>query len=282
MINHKLTDLACESYEQDKEKNPENGIISSLYDINEYSIIETNITNKIGEELTGRKIGKYLTLYSKNVWKYTEFEQKSVSLALSFCIKKSMKNFCLSKPSFLVVGLGNRQISADALGPMCIDKMTPTHHLKSNKNLYDAFGYDLSLIAPQVLGQSGIESSEIVKNAIKSINPACLILIDSLSTSSLDRLCSTFQVTNTGLTPASAIKEGRGEISSEKMGVPVISIGVPTAISLDALARFFKSENSSFSNIDCKDFLSPKDIDIILPTHSKIIADAITNVIKSM
>lgn len=285
MKKHVITDLACESYEADKEKNKKNGIISSLVEIFDYSLIKTEITNETGESITGKKIGKYLTLYAKNVWKYTEAEQGKVVNALSLCISELFDELNLKSPGYLVVGLGNRHISADKLGPLCVDEMTPTHHLKKNKVIFKEFGYDLSLLAPSVIGQSGIESADIVRGVIKSSGASCLILIDSLSTKSLDRLCATFQITNTGLVPASAIAHGRQEISRESTGIPVISIGVPCAICVNSLlsseANDIPGTKSNINRLDNTLFLTPKDIDIIVPSLSKIIAKAIIKSIKS-
>ena len=281
MKNTIKTDLACESYEAEFEKNSENGLVSSLYELNDYSIIETKILNGVGEKITGKKMGKYLTLYAKNVWKYNPCEQKKVCSALSFCIKSLLTDFNLKSPSFLVAGLGNRQIKADALGPLCIDRLIPTHHLKKESELYGSFGYDLSLVKPLVLGEGGIESSLMVKGAIECCGASCLILIDALSTSNIDRLCTTFQISNTGLTPASAIEDGRQEISRETMGIPVISIGVPCAISIDSILSSFAScKNSTIANIKSSFLVAPKEIDIIAPVLSKIIADSITDAIK--
>ncbi len=286
MKSYPSTDLACESYILSDPKNHENGIASFLKTVDGYDVIKTEILNSRGKELTGREIGKYLTLYAGNVYKYTENEQQKIALALSFCIRELLNEFKLTSHSFLVVGLGNRQISSDSLGPLCIDKMTPTHHLRGDKDLYSKYGYDLSLLAPGVLGQSGIEGADLVVNAIKSTGAGCLIVIDSLASKSLDRLCTTIQASNTGVFPGSGAGKTRKEISHASMGVPVISIGVPCVVSASNLMRSFFEGDFWGANSDEKIkegerlLVSPNNIDSIVDSFSSIISKAITDAIK--
>ena len=288
MKEYLQTDLACESYTIDDEKDSKNGIISHFYkDIFSYDIIKTEITNKTGEKITKKSIGKYYTLYVKDAWKYTIDEKENISCAIAFCINEILNDFGITSASYLAVGLGNRNISSDALGPLSIDEMIATHHLKDNKNIYNKFGYDLSLLAPPVLGQSGIDSVDIIKYAVDVTKASCLIVIDSLSTKSLDRLCTTLQITNTGIKPASAIKEGRKEISYKSIGIPVISIGVPCAINLESLVYSFLEGNATSRKLTKKSnnndalFLTRNEIENIVPAFAKIISNAITKAIKN-
>lgn len=281
---YERTDLACETYVLDDEKNKKNGIISSLFSSHGYDVIKTEITSKTGEEITGKKIGKYLTLYTGNVYKYTENEQDKISKALAFCIKEILSFLSIKETSFLVAALGNKDIKSDSLGPLCIEKLTPTHHLKNDKMLYSKFGYDLSLIPLPVLGKSGIESGELLKKALTLSGAECVFIIDSCVTKSIDRLCTTIQLSNVGILPGSGINYRRHEISKSSLGVPVISIGVPCAISASTLiySQLKKTKNidlkflKSYENL----YLSPSDIDLFLPVLSNVIKNAIIEAIK--
>lgn len=278
-----ITDLACETYVLDDEKNLENGIISSLEDVFGYDVIKTEITNDKGKALTGKEIGKYLTLYTGNVYKYTQNERKKISSALAICIKELIADFNLKGRTFLAVGLGNRHIISDSLGVLCIEGLVPSHHLKGNR-LFSKFDYDLASLSIPVLGQSGIECGDLIKKAAELLGADCLIIIDSCVTSSLPRLSTTIQVSNTGIFPGGGIKSGREKISREKTGVPVISIGVPTTISSSTLLYYLSSKNNLVLEATKNEeqiFLSPSDIDLSIRAMSEIIDEAIIKAIRS-
>ena len=282
---YKSTDLACESYVRNCEKNKENGIISSLDSILGYDLIKTEITNEIGEKITGKRMGKYLTLYLGDAYKYNEKEKKNMSGALALSINELLKEQSIKGHTFLVVGLGNKNISSDSLGSICIEKMTPTHHLIGDKKIFQKFGYDLALFSSPVLGQSGIESGNLVKMVKNEVNADCVIAIDSCITNSPNRLCRTIQLSSTGISPGSGINASRSEISKKTLGIPVISIGVPCAICLSSL--IYSTLSESMVNIDTEKlreyeqiYLSPSDVNLSLDTFSSIIKNGIISAIK--
>ena len=238
--------------------------------------IRVDILTKDAERAYKRKIGTYITLVCGKLAILDESSQKSVISALCDAIREILK--AEVDDSFLVVGLGNRFITSDSLGPICIDKMG---FLSKRRNVF--------LLSPSVFSQSGIESKELIKSAINATGATKLILIDALATSSLDRLCSTIQISSTGLCPGSGTNSSREKISEDEMGVPIVSIGVPTAISLSGM--FFditqgcdikKVPICVYNSINEHSGLlvSPNEIDAIISSTSTIISRAICEVTK--
>ncbi|MBQ8546675.1 MAG: GPR endopeptidase [Clostridia bacterium] len=270
MKNIQRSDLACESYLLDDEQNLKNGIKTTLHSISNYQAIETEILNSYGESITGKKQGKYLTLCLGKIWQHSEIElEKAVDL-IAFSLKKLFSDANLKKRSFLVVGLGNKRIISDALGPLTIEKMTPTAHLfELDRSLFNKFGYSLSLFEPKVSAISGQDSSELVLEISRLTKCACVILIDSLLSNSRLRLCKTVQVSNTGIVPG-ALRYIKKEITSELLALPVIAIGVPFAIA-------FESENELDKD---EIFFSPYDVDIMVEKYSQIISKGIEKAIS--
>lgn len=259
------TDLAYESYSTDDEKNPTNGIKTSVIGIDAGEIIKTEILNSKGEALTGRKMGTYLTIPQGYVYKYTKNEQKRASKVISRALFEVYK--WEKQPKALVVGLGNREITSDALGDYVLKELTPTLHLKNDSPaLFNSLGYELGVLFCPTVSQGGILASDTVKGLLKIMDFDLVIAIDSLLTSSTERLLSTVQISNTGILPGSASGKARGEISFETMGVPVICLGVPTVISAEALNINFDGEFFTLSNID-----------IQMNDLARVIADGITD-----
>ena len=252
MKNIQVSDLACESYVLDDEKNLKNGIKTTIHSISQYQAIETEILSAKGEELTGKRIGKYLTLCLGNVWKYSEQELEAIIDLIAHSLNILFHEINIKRKSFLVVGLGNKRITSDALGPLTIEKMTPTAHLKEiEESLFNKIGYSLSLLEPKVSATSGQDSEALIFEVTKLTGAECVILIDSLMSKSRLRLCKTLQISNTGIAPG-AIRSIKKEISSETLKAPVISIGVPFVIPID-----------NIENTNDEIFFAPYDVDII-------------------
>lgn len=174
----------------------------------------------------------------------------------------------------LAAGLGNTEITPDALGPAVARGIFATRHIP--KELTKAAGLDLlrqvSVITPGVLGQTGIEAGELIKAAAEKIKPAAVIVIDALAAQSGDRLFKTVQLCDTGISPGSGVKNNRGEISEKTVGVPVIAIGVPTVIDADTLSERLTGISPEKKS---KMFVTPKDVDMLTQRLAKLLAEAI-------
>lgn len=205
-------------------------------------------------------------------------------------IEKEQKKSC---PLLLLSGLGNRFATPDALGPYVLENITMNRHIKKEfGDVFSAKDKTLCGISPGVMSQTGMESCEILKGIVERVKPDALIVIDSLASRSVKRLCRTIQITNTGISPGAGIGNNRNKINRETMGVPVIAVGVPTVVDAgtiiyetleDALAkegyqedeiyRFFQSiTDKEIKNL----FVTPKDIDEEIRQVGKMIAAGVS------
>lgn len=172
-----------------------------------------------------KKKGKYITLEFEDVTDYENREK--VTNVLTDILKKMLK---LNNDSFgLVVGLGNDKSTPDSLGPLVVSDIIVTNHLYILNELSDNYKR-VAAINPGVMGETGIETSDIIDSVVKKIKPSFLIVIDALASKSIERLNKTIQITDTGIHPGSGIGNKRKEISFETLGIPVIAIGVPTVV----------------------------------------------------
>ncbi len=166
----------------------------------------------------------------------------------------------------LVTGLGNREITPDALGPATVLRVIATRHI--NRELAKQINLKglnpVAAIAPGVLGKTGIEAAEIIASVSKKIKPKAVIVIDALCAGCIERLGTTVQLSTAGITPGSGVKNSRSEISYNTLKVPVISIGVPTVI--DAATHFKCSEQM---------VVTPKDIDLLIDRFSTLLGNAL-------
>jgi len=200
----------------------------------------------------------------------------------------------LSKVSILIAGLGNNFITADSIGPKALSKVLITRHLKQHLGGLDNFGLiEMSGIAPGVLGQTGMETAEIIFSVAEKIKPSLVILIDALASRKISRLATTIQLSNTGIAPGSGVGNHRRAIDSELLGAPVVSIGVPTVVDAATLSYDVLEEAYNRAGIEKSDkltrevlnvaleesggnfFVTPKESDLIISEVSKVIGYAI-------
>ena len=213
------TDLAIDSLEENKSLK---GIKNKSYVLNSVKVTEV-ILNKENE--LKKKKGKYITLEFEDVT--DNDNMNNVIKSLTSILKKIVK--IKKEDLVLVVGLGNDKSTPDSLGPLTINDIVVTNHLFELGELSTNYNR-VAAINPGVMGQTGIETSDIINSIVKKINPQLLIVIDSLASKSIERLNKTIQITDTGIHPGSGIGNKRKEISFETLGIPVIAIGVPTVV----------------------------------------------------
>jgi len=203
------------------------GIKSSKTEIGNVVVTEV-LVDEIGSSKIGKKKGNYITIEFDDVTDYNNKEQlkKVFSKYLKQMLKKSNIK---ENASCLVIGLGNKNSTPDALGPNSIDNILVTSHLFAIGEVQSGFR-NVSAIAPGVMGQTGIETSEIILSLVKSVKPDFLLVIDALASQSLERVNKTIQMTDTGIHPGSGVGNSRKEISFEVVKIPVIAIGIPTVV----------------------------------------------------
>lgn len=291
------TDLALEAREMINEKKSEkmkenNSLPEGMFvntTENEYVII-TDIQIKSDEAMKaiGKKKGKYITLELKQSVLDTIDTQENTAITLAEEIKNFIKEHSKSDPKIMLVGLGNRNITADSLGPKVADKIVVTRHVKKlqNKNNNQNLEIDNRLgnicaIAPGVMGVTGIETSEIIKGMISTVSPDLLIVIDALASRKATRVNSTIQISDTGIVPGSGVGNHRMELSQEVLGIPVISVGVPTVVDALTLVKDVldnaKKDLPELENNDkiANMIVTPKNIDIAIERISDVVASAV-------
>lgn len=213
------TDLAIEVIPEDlsiEQKEIDNIKISKIY-IDEKS-----------SEIINKKIGNYITIEFEDIT--DDSNKENVKKIFIQELKELLKNMNIKKEdTCLIIGLGNRMSTPDALGPKTIDNLIITNHLYKLGMLDEKYRRVCAL-NPGVMGDTGIETSDIIKSVSKKIKPDFIIVVDALASSSIERINKTIQITDTGIHPGSGIGNSRKEISKEILDIPVIAIGVPTTV----------------------------------------------------
>jgi spore protease len=207
-------------------------------------LTEVKILNEQGAKAMGKPKGTYLTLEADRLSKADDEYHSEISEELARQIRKLMGEMIGWKeedlPSVLVVGLGNRSVTPDSLGPRVLGNLQVTRHLDGQYG--DTFLKDRSLpaisgIAPGVMAQTGMETAEILKGIIGQTHPDLIIAIDALAARSVHRLGTTIQLTDTGIHPGSGVGNHRHSLTKESLGVPVLAIGVPTVVGAAAIVH---------------------------------------------
>lgn len=217
------TDLAIDVIEtlQDQGINPE------ILKRGDMTITHIALDEENGKKL-GKKKGYYTTIEFLDVTDYHNREQ--LKEVFCDCLKDLMKRCCIGdNDSCLIVGLGNHRSTPDSLGPMVVEEVLVTNHLFVYGNVEDGFR-PVSAMSPGVMGETGIETSDFICSVVHSLNPDFLVVVDALASQSIDRVNRTIQMTDTGIHPGSGVGNKRKEISYDTLGIPVISIGVPTVV----------------------------------------------------
>lgn len=301
------TDLAIEVAQMFKEEKKQNinGVIidKKLDEGSEITIVK--VVNEEGAKSIGKPIGSYITI---DIPEYTAYDgelMNDVSESLGRTLKKLLN--VNKEDKILVVGLGNSKVTPDALGPLVVEKIMVTRHLSSvMPDAIDDEVISVGAIAPGVLGVTGIETFEIVDSLVKKIRPTLVICIDALGSRKTQRVNKTIQICDTGISPGAGVGNHRMKLNKETLGVKVIGIGVPTVVNAATIAsdtidlvldnlinnakegsefyKMLKSVDKNEKNILINDILdpfvselvvTPKEIDLMVESLSKIIANGI-------
>ena len=279
------TDLAAELREEYMKKyavshkGEPDGIKYAQKRKNGVGITEITVEDDNGARTLGKPKGKYITVEVGKIWQADADKFKNSADIIAGIIQ----SLSHGGPSTLVVGLGNRYITADALGPSAASHVIATRHIKEKeKNIYDTAGFgDVSVIVPGVLSQTGYEAAEQIKAAAQTLHPGRIIIIDALAARSLNTLETTVQITDTGICPGSGVGNDRGELSEAVFGVEVISIGVPTIVDTATLILdMFKEDEQSESVRAAAEkaagcYVCPKDTDRAVSEMARLIGYAV-------
>lgn len=225
------TDLAIESkelYSEGRDIEVE-GVSVEVEDKENYTVTRVKVINKTGMENLRKPIGNYITLDVPNLNNMDEDLKDEISKVVAKEIKALGLNHPHSKT--LIIGLGNWNISSDALGPKVIERVMVTRQYFVNYNKEtDETMANVSAIAPGVMGMTGIESADIIKGIIDKIKPDLLIAVDALASRKMDRVSTTVQISDTGISPGGGVGNKRMALNKETLGIPVLAIGIPTVV----------------------------------------------------
>lgn len=260
-IARKRTDLALESANAvDTEEQLPEGITVETKKTSCFEITDVAVTSEEAARRIEKPIGRYVTLETgSRLEQHTEdFEQSAYDLA------EEITSLIGEKENVLVVGLGNEEITPDSLGPRVISHIFATRHIKSNApELFSSDLGEVCAFAPGVMGQTGIEASELIKTVCEAVKPSLVIAVDALACSELSHLGKTIQLTDSGISPGSGVLNARKELSKETLGVPCLAIGVPTIADLGV-----KNEGEPM-------MVTPRTVDKLVSCSAQLISAAI-------
>ena len=218
------------------------------------AVTEVEIQTAAASERLGREMGRYVTVDLGPIHR----RETAAFRRSAHVLAKEIAKLLPHGGTVLVVGLGNRSMTPDRLGPLCCDHILVTHHLVEKEPSHFGGFRSVATLAPGVLGTTGVESAQVAAAVAGKVKPACVIAIDALAASDMERLCATVQLTDTGISPGSGVGNHRDGITEETLGVPVIALGMPTVAEAHG-GRF----------------VTPRDIDVQVAQCAKLVACAI-------
>lgn len=281
------TDLAVENVENLQENGvrpgEKDGVIMHKEEIDEDIRVTTiDIVNLKGEAMLGKPCGRYVTMEVTGILDEKEGVTERAARALAAELSKLVQHNYYLK--VLVVGLGNEKVTPDSLGPHTVSKVKITSHLFK---IFDCDGDEemssVSGLAPGVTATTGMETAELIEKAVDITKPDVVIAIDALAARNIDRVSTTIQLSDTGISPGAGMGNMRKQLNEETLGAKVIAIGVPTVIDsrtviLEAMEQLKIPEEKAYEYMDSREFdmvVTSTDIDIVIQAFSDIIAKAI-------
>lgn len=272
------TDLAAEDLENEGKREVENYNVGNL-NVQKIALDEANAKKY------GKKEGVYYTITTDAIIDLEHDLATEVSITLAKILEDIYEEYNLTQESYiLVLGLGNDEITPDSLGPKAVKNIFVTKHLADLGQLDEGLGI-IGAIAPGVMGQTGIETSDIIRALVKKTKPELVLVIDALASRSLHRVNRTVQISTAGINPGSGVGNKRKEISYKTLGVPVVAIGVPTVVDIASIfydiKDFFNETDdeidirSSLIESDLNFMVTNKDIDEMMNMMADIISKAV-------
>ena len=224
------TDLALEATEICEEQSTAlDGVVVDTKELEDCTITTVEIINEIGSKIMNKEIGKYITLES-DLMKFDDDDSREK--VINYLKDELIEIFGTDQSKkTLIIGLGNWNITSDALGPRAVSKTLVTRHIFKNYNKdYDDDFSEVAALSPGVMGITGIETVEIVKSIVDKIKPDRVVAIDALASRKMERVNSTIQISTGGIAPGGGVGNKRKALDKSYLGVDVIAIGVPTVV----------------------------------------------------
>lgn len=274
------TDLALEAKEIAGETS--SGVEVQEEQFKNMKVTKIDITSRQGAEEIGKEMGTYVTIELPTLTDdFKDTDERLIKMGELIC------ELLPEEGLVLVAGLGNVNITPDALGPKSAQGVLATRHIKGE--LAESVGLDalrsVAVIAPGVLGQTGVETGELIFSIAEKIKPSAIIAIDALASRRLERLGCTVQISNTGISPGAGVRNQRTKINQETTGVPVIGIGIPTVVDALTLANDLLADTKPASTDTeirrsvCPKgemmVVTPREIDLLVMRGAKLISMAV-------
>ncbi len=234
------TDLAVEAIENHKTAAALPHVRQSDRTLEGFAVHEVRILSEDAAREIGKPQGRYLTLELDALIRREEDAFPRACKALSTLLRELLPH--PNGGPVLIAGLGNRMITPDAIGPQTADHVIATRHLVAQSPAIFADWRPVSALAPGVLGQTGVETGEVICGVLDRVRPAAVIAVDALAAGRLSRLLRTVQLADTGITPGAGVGNARAALNKETLGVPVIAVGVPTVVDGATLAHEISSQ----------------------------------------
>ena len=234
------TDLAVEAIENHKTAAALPHVRQSNCMLEGFAVHEVRILSEDAAREIGKPQGRYLTLELDALIRREEDAFPRACKALSTLLRELLPH--PNDGPVLIAGLGNRMITPDAIGPQTTDHVIATRHLVAQSPAIFADWRPVSALAPGVLGQTGVETGEVICGVLDRVRPAAVIAVDALAAGRLSRLLRTVQLADTGITPGAGVGNARAALNEETLGVPVIAVGVPTVVDGATLAHEISSQ----------------------------------------
>ena len=270
------TDLAAEAHELFRENTGKTtrlqGVLARDEKLCGLSVHRVEVLDDEGAQALGKPCGTYLTI---DITPFFRRETDSFDAATSV-MAQLLRPMLPEDGCVLIAGIGNAAMTPDALGPLTLDHLLVTRHLGEILPGFRA----TAAIGAGVLGTTGIEVAEWVKGIAERVKPSAVILVDALAARSLDRLCTTIQIADSGLVPGSGVGNHRMPLNHSTLGVPVISIGVPTVVDARTLARdLLGNDAADFPGRETM-FVTPDSIDLKIRELAKLIGYGINRALQ--
>ena len=243
-----------------------------------YPVTRVTVEEGPGAQAVGKPAGTYVTVELKGFFRREPEAFPRAVRALAAEIRSLLNGEGQKEDSpALVVGLGNRAVTPDAVGPRAVDHTLVTRHLVDREPEHFGSFRPVAALAAGVLGTTGVESGELVQAVAETVKPGCVVAVDALAARSVNRLCTTIQLGTSGIVPGSGVGNARKALNRETLGVPVLAVGVPTVVDAATLAQDLLGRTPDPNELSQAPALivTPKDIDSQVSDVAKVIGYAL-------
>ncbi len=270
------TDLALEKREILGGAKPD-GVECEEFTEGSVRFTKIKILNEKGSEALGKPVGTYITAEIPQLMKNPINDETVIE-----SVARQLRLLLPDDGAVLVAGLGNTDITPDAVGPKSVSMVLATRHIDKALSREIGLGELRSVagLVPGVLGRTGLEAAESVKGIVNSVSPSAVIVVDALAARRLSRLGTTVQLSDTGIIPGSGVGNARNEISERTVGVPVISVGIPTVVDAQTLVNDLTGSEGKLSQENRSMIITPREIDIVIERAAELIGMAINKALQ--